>query len=142
MNLDLLGEAMGRDPQLLSDWLNGRHYPFRKNRDKVERLLDEVMSGMQCLKDFGCQTCPTVTKAAFNGLQERNRHPLSKKLRQNRMWLLNLSLIVSLENHNALGWITMLRFFTLMVLVFLVLLASLPATAQEPKRVLFLYSQD
>ena len=33
----------------------------------------------------------------------------------------------------------MLRFFTLMVLV---LLASLPATAQEPKRVLFLYSQD
>ena len=79
MNLDLLGEAMGRDPQQLSDWLNGRHYPFRKNRDKVERLLDEVMSVMQCLKDFGCQTCPTVTKAAFNGLQERNRHPRSLK---------------------------------------------------------------
>jgi len=36
----------------------------------------------------------------------------------------------------------MLRILTLIVLIFLVLLASLPATAQEPKRELILYSQD
>ena len=74
-----LGEAMGRYPEQLSDLLNGRHYPFKTNREKVERYLDEVMSRMQCLKDFDCQSCPAVTKAAFNGLQERNRHPPSKK---------------------------------------------------------------
>jgi transcriptional regulator with XRE-family HTH domain len=39
MNLDHLGEAMGRDPGQLSDWLNGRHIPFRKNREKIEQYL-------------------------------------------------------------------------------------------------------
>ncbi len=39
MNLDLLSEAMGRDPEQLSDWLSGRHKPFRKNKDKIERFL-------------------------------------------------------------------------------------------------------
>ena len=41
MNLDNLGEAMGRDPEQLSDWLSGRHYPFRKNREKIERFLEK-----------------------------------------------------------------------------------------------------
>ena len=40
MNLDNLGEAMGRDPEQLSDWLSGRHYPFRKNREKIELFLE------------------------------------------------------------------------------------------------------
>ena len=39
MNLDLLGEAMGRDPEQLSDWLSGRHNPLRKNREMIERFL-------------------------------------------------------------------------------------------------------
>ena len=41
MNLDHLGEAMGRDPEQLSDWLSGRHHPFKKNRDKIERFLED-----------------------------------------------------------------------------------------------------
>lgn len=40
MNLDHLGEAMGRDPEQLSDWLSGRHNPFRKNREKIELFLE------------------------------------------------------------------------------------------------------
>ena len=40
MNLDQLGEIMGRDPEQLSDWLSGRHHPFRKNRDKIELFLE------------------------------------------------------------------------------------------------------
>ena len=39
MNLDHLGEAMGRDPEQLSDWMSGRHNPFRNNREKIERFL-------------------------------------------------------------------------------------------------------
>ncbi len=39
MNYDLLGEAMDRDPEQLSDWLSGRHKPFRKNREKIELFL-------------------------------------------------------------------------------------------------------
>jgi len=35
-----LGVAMGRDPEQLSDWLSGRCYPFRRNREKIERFLD------------------------------------------------------------------------------------------------------
>ncbi|ACD93909.1 transcriptional regulator, XRE family [Trichlorobacter lovleyi SZ] len=41
MNLEYLGEAMGRDPEQLSDWLSGRHRPFRKNRGKIELFLEE-----------------------------------------------------------------------------------------------------
>ena len=41
MNLDHLGEAMGRDPEQLSDWLSGRHNPFRKNREKMELFLEQ-----------------------------------------------------------------------------------------------------
>ena len=44
MNLDLLGEAMGRDPEQLSDWLSGRHYPFRKNRENIELFLENQNS--------------------------------------------------------------------------------------------------
>jgi len=40
MNLDHLGEAMGRDPEQLSDWLSERHNPFRKNREKIEQYLE------------------------------------------------------------------------------------------------------
>ena len=40
MNLDQLGEIMGRDPEQLSDRLSGRHNPFRKNRDKIELFLE------------------------------------------------------------------------------------------------------
>ncbi|BDV41607.1 hypothetical protein GURASL_05300 [Geotalea uraniireducens] len=39
MSLDRLGEAMGRDPEQLSDWLSGRHKPFRKSLEKIERFL-------------------------------------------------------------------------------------------------------
>jgi transcriptional regulator with XRE-family HTH domain len=39
MNLDHLGEAKGRDPEQLSDWLSGRHHPFKKNQDKIENFL-------------------------------------------------------------------------------------------------------
>jgi hypothetical protein len=39
MNLDLLGEAMGRDPEQLSDWLSGLYYPFRKNRERIGMFL-------------------------------------------------------------------------------------------------------
>ena len=41
MNLDQLGEIMGRDPEQLSDWLSGRHNPFRKNRDMIELFLEK-----------------------------------------------------------------------------------------------------
>ncbi|MFA7061175.1 MAG: hypothetical protein WC156_10180 [Pedobacter sp.] len=44
MNLDLLGEAMGRDPEQLSDWLSGRRNPFRKNREKIELFLENQKS--------------------------------------------------------------------------------------------------
>jgi len=47
MNLDNLGEAMGRDPEQLSDWLNGRHYPFRKNRDRIELFLENQKTFLQ-----------------------------------------------------------------------------------------------
>jgi transcriptional regulator with XRE-family HTH domain len=40
MKLDQLGEILGRDPEQLSDWLSGRHNPFRKNREKIERFLE------------------------------------------------------------------------------------------------------
>jgi hypothetical protein len=42
MNLDQLGEIMGRDPEQLSDWLSGRHNPFKKNQDKIKLFLDEL----------------------------------------------------------------------------------------------------
>ena len=38
-NLDQLGEIMGRDPEQISDWLSGRHNPFRKNRERIELFL-------------------------------------------------------------------------------------------------------
>ncbi|ANA41574.1 transcriptional regulator [Geobacter anodireducens] len=40
MSLERLGEAMGRDPEQLSDWLSGRHKPFRKSLDKIEQFLE------------------------------------------------------------------------------------------------------
>jgi len=41
INLECLGEAMIRDPEQLSDWLSGRHYPFKKNREKIELFLEQ-----------------------------------------------------------------------------------------------------
>jgi transcriptional regulator with XRE-family HTH domain len=63
MNLDHLGEAMGRDPEQLSNWLSGRHYPFRKNREKIERFLDEqgvVQDPCSSIKSL------SVNKACFS----------------------------------------------------------------------------
>jgi len=33
LSLERLGVEMGRNPEQLADWLSGRHYPCRKNRD-------------------------------------------------------------------------------------------------------------
>ena len=44
MNFDHLGEAMGRDPEQLSDWLSGRHKPFRKSLNKIEEFLRQRSS--------------------------------------------------------------------------------------------------
>ena len=44
MNFDDLGEIMGRDQEQLSDWLTGRHHPFKKNREKIERFLEEQLT--------------------------------------------------------------------------------------------------
>jgi transcriptional regulator with XRE-family HTH domain len=41
LSLEQLGDEMGRDPEQLANWLSGRHNPFRKNRDKIERFLVE-----------------------------------------------------------------------------------------------------
>jgi hypothetical protein len=41
MNLECLGEAMGRDPEQISGWLSGRHNPFKKNREKIELFLEQ-----------------------------------------------------------------------------------------------------
>jgi transcriptional regulator with XRE-family HTH domain len=40
MTLDDLGEVMNRDPEQLSDWLNGRHHPLKKNRMKIDQFLE------------------------------------------------------------------------------------------------------
>ena len=39
LTLELLGAEMGRDPEQLADWLNGRHKPCRRNREEVELFL-------------------------------------------------------------------------------------------------------
>ncbi|HKL24831.1 MAG TPA: helix-turn-helix transcriptional regulator [Desulfuromonadales bacterium] len=41
LTLEQLGAEMGRDPEQLSDWLNGRHRPCRRNREEIERFLTE-----------------------------------------------------------------------------------------------------
>ena len=41
LTLEKLGAEMGRDPEQLADWLNGRHKPCRRNREEVERFLAE-----------------------------------------------------------------------------------------------------
>jgi len=52
MNLDQLGEIMDRDPEQLSDWLSGRHYPFRKNREKIERFLEKQQTFLLTEKKY------------------------------------------------------------------------------------------
>ncbi|WP_157039893.1 helix-turn-helix domain-containing protein [Pelobacter propionicus] len=49
MNLDRLGEVMGCDPEQLSDWLSGRHKPFRKSLEKIERFLGREIGGTEWL---------------------------------------------------------------------------------------------
>ncbi len=39
LSLERLGAEMGRDPEQLADWLIGRHYLCRKNRDMIEEFL-------------------------------------------------------------------------------------------------------
>jgi transcriptional regulator with XRE-family HTH domain len=40
LSLERLGIEMGRDPEQLADWLNGRHYPCRRNREEIEEFLE------------------------------------------------------------------------------------------------------
>jgi hypothetical protein len=49
IDLDQLGEVMGRDPEQLADWLGRRHYPFKKNREKIELFLESQK--MFCLPE-------------------------------------------------------------------------------------------
>jgi len=39
LSLERLGVEMGRDSEQLADWLSGRHYPCRRNREEVEGFL-------------------------------------------------------------------------------------------------------
>ena len=40
LSLERLGVEMGRDPEQLADWLSGRHYPCRWNREEIEEFLE------------------------------------------------------------------------------------------------------
>ena len=39
LSLEWLGTEIGRDPEQLADWLSGRHYPCRRNREEIEVFL-------------------------------------------------------------------------------------------------------
>ncbi len=39
LTLEQLGAKMGRDPEQLADWLSGRHFPCRRNREEIEEFL-------------------------------------------------------------------------------------------------------
>ena len=39
LSLERLGVEMGRDPEQLADWLRGRYYPCRRNREVIEMFL-------------------------------------------------------------------------------------------------------
>ena len=52
MNLDQLVEVISLDPEQVSDWLSGRHYPFRKNREKIELLLENHNSFLLPKKNY------------------------------------------------------------------------------------------
>ena len=41
LSIDRLGLAMERDPEQLSDWLSGRHKPFRKSLERIELFLSQ-----------------------------------------------------------------------------------------------------
>jgi len=46
LSLERLGVEMKRDPEQLSDWLTGRHVPFRKSLNLIEQFLDKnIKSG-------------------------------------------------------------------------------------------------
>ncbi|WP_373694369.1 helix-turn-helix domain-containing protein [Geobacter sp.] len=40
LSIERLGIVMKRDPEQLSDWLSGRHKPFRKSLDKIATFLN------------------------------------------------------------------------------------------------------
>ena len=40
-SIERLGVAMGRDPEQLSDWLSGRHKPFKKSLERIELFLNQ-----------------------------------------------------------------------------------------------------
>jgi len=46
LTLEELGAEMNRDPEQLSDWLSGRHKPYQRNREEVERFLDDRVEKM------------------------------------------------------------------------------------------------
>src|SRR5450432_1913661 len=47
MSFERLGEAMGKDPEQLMDWLGGRHKPFRKSLNMIATFLDNQQSPHQ-----------------------------------------------------------------------------------------------
>lgn len=53
LTLEQLGAEMGRDPEQLSDWLNGRHIPCRRNREEVELFLSGHVQGPDAVQRSG-----------------------------------------------------------------------------------------
>jgi len=43
LTLEQLGVEMGRDPEQLADWLSGRHFPCRRNREEIELFLASLV---------------------------------------------------------------------------------------------------
>jgi hypothetical protein len=46
LTLKQLGAEMRRDPEQLADWLSSRHKPCQRNREEVERFLDDRVDKM------------------------------------------------------------------------------------------------
>jgi len=43
LTLEQHGVEMGRDPEQLADWLSGRHFPCRRNREEIELFLASLV---------------------------------------------------------------------------------------------------
>jgi len=46
LTLEQLGSEMGRDPEQLADWLNGRHKPCPHNLEEVAGFLSDRVGKM------------------------------------------------------------------------------------------------
>lgn len=42
LSIERLGAVLGRDPEQLSDWLSGRHKPFKKSLETIETFLLDI----------------------------------------------------------------------------------------------------